>query len=399
MATSTGAPSWGTCRVYGTWRNYDGTNKDGTVSVRIPHEVRNATDDVIIPAGMFIKEMALNTAASSVSFDQGLPANDDPDNAPVEWGKVEITVKFKDGADTEKYIIDTPVDGEVNLRTIIDPSKFSTQKAMLVRGVPGGVAGLDGNGDVIDADGNVITGGGSGDGGAVSSVNGATGAVVLDASDVGARPDTWTPDLSSYAKTTDLNGYVSTSSNRLVPGGGASGQILAKSSGGDYDTGWIDAPSGGAVDSVNGKTGVVTLDASDVNAMPTTGGTFTGDVKIGDDMTLSSVSGGFKATGATGGVLSVTNSVYANGLSMSGNITLDAGNTVDGRDVSEDGATLDTINGSYAKTSDLPTTASDVGALPDSINGTATSNVVVVANGASAPSGLPDGTLIVELDA
>ncbi len=59
---------------------------------------------------------------------------------------------------------------------------------------------------------------GGGGGGAVSSVNGKTGAVVLDASDVGALPDTTTAsDLGAYVKPsggipkTDLASAVQTS--------------------------------------------------------------------------------------------------------------------------------------------------------------------------------------------
>lgn len=85
--------------------------------------------------------------------------------------------------------------------------------------------------------------------GGVTSVNGESGIVVLDATDVGALPSN-TPIHN-------------------IPSGGTSGQILAKASGSDYDAEWITAPSGGgAVDSVNGKTGVVVLDAEDVGALP-----------------------------------------------------------------------------------------------------------------------------------
>lgn len=48
-----------------------------------------------------------------------------------------------------------------------------------------------------------------------------------------------------------------------VPTGGTTGQVLAKDTNADYDTEWIDAP-GGAVDSVNGQTGVVVLDQDDI---------------------------------------------------------------------------------------------------------------------------------------
>src|SRR5690625_515696 len=49
-----------------------------------------------------------------------------------------------------------------------------------------------------------------------------------------------------------------------VPTGGTVGEVLVKKSGTDFDTEW--APAG--VVSVNGKTGVVTLDAADVGALP-----------------------------------------------------------------------------------------------------------------------------------
>lgn len=48
-----------------------------------------------------------------------------------------------------------------------------------------------------------------------------------------------------------------------VPAGGTSGQVLAKSSGTDHDTGWVDAAAGG-VTSVNTRTGAVTLTKADV---------------------------------------------------------------------------------------------------------------------------------------
>ena len=58
--------------------------------------------------------------------------------------------------------------------------------------------------------------------------------------------------------------------------GGTTGKILKKKSDEDFDFEWADESgggSGGAVDSVNGKTGVVVLDASDVGAyaMPSGG--------------------------------------------------------------------------------------------------------------------------------
>lgn len=85
----------------------------------------------------------------------------------------------------------------------------------------------------------------SGDGN-VTSVNGQTGVVVLDADDVGALADD-TPIHN-------------------VPSGGTTGQVLTKTSNSDYALEW--ATPQGAVTSVNGQTGAVTLDAEDVGAMP-----------------------------------------------------------------------------------------------------------------------------------
>lgn len=50
------------------------------------------------------------------------------------------------------------------------------------------------------------------------------------------------------------------------PVGGLANQILAKKSDADYDTEWIDNNAKGNVESVNGKTGQVTLTAQDVGA-------------------------------------------------------------------------------------------------------------------------------------
>lgn len=59
-----------------------------------------------------------------------------------------------------------------------------------------------------------------------------------------------------------------------VPSGGSLGQILAKLGPDSYLTGWIDPPVGGGgggggnITSVNGQTGVVVLDFTDVGAAP-----------------------------------------------------------------------------------------------------------------------------------
>lgn len=93
----------------------------------------------------------------------------------------------------------------------------------------------------------------------VTSVNGQTGAVALNASDVGAMP------ASYVAPVTSVDGK--TGAVQILPTGGSTGQVLTKTSSG---TAWQTPQAGGAVDSVNGQTGTVVLDASDVGALPDT---------------------------------------------------------------------------------------------------------------------------------
>ena len=86
----------------------------------------------------------------------------------------------------------------------------------------------------------------------VKSVNNKTGYVVLDASDVGALPDTYTPPAAPVDSVNGKTGTV----------------VL------DYsDVGALPdtyTPPAAPVDSVNGQTGTVVLDYSDVGALPDT---------------------------------------------------------------------------------------------------------------------------------
>lgn len=144
-------------------------------------------------------------------------------------------------------------------------------------------------------------------GGAVNSVNGQTGTVVLDAEDVGALPDSTTiptqlSQLSddsahrlvtdsekstwngkgTYSKPstgipkTDLASAVQTSLGKadnaqpLLVSGTTIKTINGTSLLGSGNIDVSGGGSGGSVDSVNGKTGTVVLDAEDVGALPNT---------------------------------------------------------------------------------------------------------------------------------
>ena len=103
--------------------------------------------------------------------------------------------------------------------------------------------------------------------GLVASVNGKTGNVVLDASDVHALPDTYTPPAAPVQSVNTQTGDVVIP---VPPVGGTTGQALVKDSNANYDYSWATISGGGAVNSVNGQTGTVVLDANDVGAMPDT---------------------------------------------------------------------------------------------------------------------------------
>lgn len=149
----------------------------------------------------------------------------------------------------------------------------------------------------------------------VQSVNSKTGDVVLDAADVGALPDsTVIPSLDGYATETWVQGrgYLTSETDPTVPSWakqankptytasevGAlpdsttklpnpqkltfTGAVSAEYDGSSAVS--VNIPSGGggggAVDSVNGKTGVVVLDAEDVGALPD-------DTAIPDETTVA----------------------------------------------------------------------------------------------------------------
>lgn len=191
-------------------------------------------------------------------------------------------------------------------------------------------------------------------GGAVSSVNGQTGAVVLDAEDVGALPD----DTVIPSKTSDLTNDSNFITAAQAPVQSVNGQTGAVSlpiptvptdvSDFNNDAGYItsaDIP----VTSVNTKTGAVVLGASDVGALPDT----TAIPSKTSDLTNDS---GF-ITSAQAPVQSVNGNTGAVNISVptkTSDLANDSGFITS--------APVSSVNG---QTGAVVLDAEDVGALPD----------------------------------
>lgn len=144
-------PSWNLIRLHGTWHNMDGTKKAGSYTVTIPTRITSITDDVIIPPGVYASGR-LNVD-SGPSLDVMVPATNDPDITPHNWS-LNVTIVFNDQSPAEVYnVAPTLTGGAINLRRVVLPSNATPPSAVLLRGVPGGVAELDVDGDVVDSAG------------------------------------------------------------------------------------------------------------------------------------------------------------------------------------------------------------------------------------------------------
>ena len=137
-----------------------------------------------------------------------------------------------------------------------------------------------------------------------------------------------------------------------VPSGGTTGQVLSKKSATDYDTRWVNPPAAG-VNSINGKTGDVTLWASDVGALPD-------DTAIPDAVTEQTVSGwGF--TKNTGTYSKPSGGIPPTDLSSDVQTSLGKADTA-----LQSFTETDPTVPQWAKQTQKPTyTAQEVGALPN----------------------------------
>ena len=186
----------------------------------------------------------------------------------------------------------------------------------------------------------------------VDSVNGQTGTVVLDYTDVGALPDTYTPPAAPVQSVNTQTGDVVLP---VPPAGGSAGQVLAKDTNDDYDYSWQTVSGGGAVDSVNGQTGTVVLDASDVGALPST---YTPPVT-----SVNGNTGAVVLSAANVGALGITQAANAVQAGTSYDLTLSGANNFLIFVCSPNGANNNTIyfvNLTYSKIRLLGNVASDL---------------------------------------
>ena len=170
----------------------------------------------------------------------------------------------------------------------------------------------------------------------VTSVNTQTGAVTITAAGLGAITTETDPVFVASAaygiSSSDITAWngkytkpssgipatdlTSTVQSRLLKTGGSTGQVLAKASGTNYDVQWTTVSGGGAVDSVNGKTGTVTLTASDVGALADT---YTAPVS-----SVNSKTGAVTLTASDVGALSSSTTFVSSFNGSSGAVTYTA---------------------------------------------------------------------------
>lgn len=227
--------------------------------VTLTPSVRQFADVTATPASIaFLKPSYEGTLDASGNLSMEVPATDDTSLNPLDF-TYRVTYTFPGlGLNPSSFFIEVPEGGTVDLPTV-NPVQQSNG-AVIVEGIPtGGTTGQvlekasNANYDTQWAD---PTGGG---GGAVSSVAGKTGAVTLVSTDV-----------TNFSEAVDdrVAALLVAGANVTLTYNDTAGTLTISSTGG----------GGGAVDSVNGQTGVVTLDAADVGARPDTYVTAWGDI-------------------------------------------------------------------------------------------------------------------------
>lgn len=223
----------------------------------------------------------------------------------------------------------------------------------------------------------------------VTSVNSKTGAVQLNASDVGALPDT-TVIPSKTSELDNDSGYIT---NAALDGYAKDTDIPTKVSQLENDSKYITS-AGAPVQSVNGQTGVVVIDIPEPYELPIASTTQLGGVKVGAGLSVTE-----------NGVLSATGGGTADAVEW--NNVLDKPTTITGYGITDakiDNGTITLgdktitpltsapVTSVNSKTGDVELTADDVGALSKPATMTANKWFKTDANGAVALSDLPNAS-------
>lgn len=177
---------WDKVPVFGTYKNLDGTPKTGQIVLTLTDRITMVDGSVIYPGG---GQLVMPLDSSGSAHLQS-PAIDDPDITPADWS-IKVEEKLTDGSGKVYYIqprlSDLP--NGINLASVVvPPGSPAAPPPALIKGVPGGVAGLDSDGDVVNASGQKITGGGTSGPVTSASITDATtiGKQLLTATDAGA---------------------------------------------------------------------------------------------------------------------------------------------------------------------------------------------------------------------
>ena len=143
---------WDPVPVFGTWLNIDGSPKVGRVRFTMKERIVRTDGSVIYPAGGVL-EVALNAVGGMVAL---FPANDDPDVLPRGW-EIKVEEQFAGGASyniAPTLAALTNIPPGINLaKVVLPPMVPSPLTAAFIKNTPGGLAGLDKDGDVTNGRG------------------------------------------------------------------------------------------------------------------------------------------------------------------------------------------------------------------------------------------------------
>lgn len=227
----------------------------------------------------------------------------------------------------------------------------------------------------------------------VTSVNSKTGAVQLNASDVGALPDT-TVIPSKTSQLDNDSGFIT---EVALDGYAKIADIPTKVGQLDNDAGYVNAEqskNAAPVQSVNGQTGVVVIDIPEPYELPIASTTQLGGVKVGAGLSVTE-NGVLSATGGGTADAVEWNNVLDTPTTIAGYGITDAkieNGTITLGDKTITPLTSAPVTSVNSKTGDVELTADDVGALSKPATMTANKWFKTDANGVVALSDLPNAS-------